>query len=167
MRGTEHMNSTEKKRDAIYRDCSPRVRRYVTARVQNPQEAEDLVSEIFLKVYQRLDSFDETKASVSTWVYAVTQNAVIDHYRTRHCCEELPETLAAGETPEEALCRQTTMDALAAALSALDARQRDIIILRYDRGLTLKEIALRMGMSYSYTKALHNGALSTLKKRLT
>lgn len=161
------MISTEEKRDAVYRDCYPKVRRYVATRVQNPQEAEDLVSEIFVKVYQKLDSFDETKSSVSTWVYAITRNAVIDYYRTVHRHEELPETLAAGETPEEALCRQTTMDALAAALSALDERQRDIVILRYDRGLTLKEIALRLGLSYSHTKALHNSALSALKKRLT
>lgn len=161
------MNSTAESREAVYRDCCPKVRRYVAARVQDPQEAEELVSEIFLKVYRQLDRFDETKASVSTWVYAIAKNAVIDYYRTARRCETLPETLAAGDTPEELLLRRDALDALAAALETLEPRQRDIILLRYDRGLTLRDIAGRLGLSYSYTKALHSSALSALKKRLT
>lgn len=152
--------------EALYLECYPKVKRYVAARVRDPQEAEDLVSEVFLKVYQRLDSFDESKASVSTWVYAITRNAVIDYYRVSRVHSELPETLASGEDLEETLCRADTLEALAAALETLDERRRDIIILRYYRGMTLRDIAQRMGLSYAYIKALHSGALASLRRKL-
>lgn len=161
------MIAAAEKRDAIYRDCYPKVSRYIAARVHNPQEAEDLVSEVFLKVYQKLESFDETKSSVSTWVYAITKNTVIDYYRTNRFHSELAETLPAADDLEGDLCHEDTLNTLAAALSSLDERQRDIIILRYYRGLSLKEIAQRMALSYSYIKLLHTSALGTLKKRLT
>lgn len=159
--------SVAEKAEALYLECYPKVRRYVAARVRDPQEAEDLVSEVFLKVYQKLDSFDGTKASLSTWVYAITHNAVIDYYRTSRVHSELPETLASGEDLEETLCRADTLEALAAALETLEQRQRDIIILRYYRGMTLRDIARRMGLSYSYMKALHNSALAALRRKLS
>lgn len=158
--------SAAEKAEALYLECYPKVRRYVAARVRDPQEAEDLVSEVFLKVCQKLDSFDGTKASLSTWVYAITRNAVIDYYRTNRVHSELPETLASGEDLEETLCRADTLEALAAALETLEQRQRDIIILRYYRGMTLRDIAEKMGLSYSYMKALHNSALASLRRQL-
>lgn len=159
--------SVAEKAEALYLECYPKVKRYVAARVRDPQEAEDLVSEVFLKVYQKLDSFDGTKASLSTWVYAITRNAVIDYYRTSRVHSELPETLASGEDLEETLCRADTLEALAAALETLEQRQRDIIILRYYRGMTLRDIAQKMGLSYSYMKALHNSALAALRRQLS
>lgn len=160
------MTVSEERREAIYLACYPKVRGYLAARVRDPFEAEDLAQEVFVKVYQKLDGFDEEKASVSTWVYAITKNTLIDHYRTKHQHSELPETLASEENLEAALCRADTLETLARALQALDERRRDIVILRYYKGLSLKEIALRMGLSYSYTKALHSGALETLKRAL-
>lgn len=158
--------SVAEKQEAIYLEYYPKIRRYIAAKLQDPQTAEDLVSEVFLKVCQRLESFDESRASLSTWIYTIAKNTVIDHYRTSRHHSELPEALASGEDLEESLCRADTLQALAAALEALDERQRDIIILRYYRGMTLREIAQRMGLSYSYMKALHNSALASLKRKL-
>lgn len=160
------MNTLERT-EAVYTDYYPKVRRYIAARVTDPQEAEDLVSEVFLKVCQRLDGFDETKASVSTWVYAIAKNTVIDYYRTRRAYEPLPETLTAPEESlEDDLTTRDTLEQLAAALETLEERQRDIILLRYYRGMTLRNIGERMHLSYSYVKVLHSAALSALRKQL-
>ena len=56
---------------------------------------------------------------------------------------------------------------LAEALSRLEVRQRDLIILHYYDGKTLKEIAATFGMSYIYIKVLHKKTLQTLKKLLS
>ena len=55
------------KRERIYEEYQEKVRRYISSRIQNPHDAEDLVSCVFLKVYQKLGDFDETRASLSTW----------------------------------------------------------------------------------------------------
>ena len=55
----------------------------VRGTIQDPHDVEDLVSAVFMKIVQKLDSYDSAKASVSTWVYTITRNTVTDHFRTR------------------------------------------------------------------------------------
>ncbi len=153
-------------REAICREFLPKIHRYIAARVHHPQEAEDLVSEVFLRVCQKFDSFDETKASVSTWVYAIAKNAVIDYYRARRIHDELTPMLASAEDPERDLIHSDLLGTLASALTRLDERRRDILILRYYKGLTLRQIAARMNLSYSYIKLLHTDALAQLQRSL-
>ena len=65
----------------IYEEFQPKVRAYVRGKIHDPHDAEDLVSAVFMKVVQKLDSYDPAKASVSTWVYTIARN--------RLCSEEL------------------------------------------------------------------------------
>ena len=67
----------------IYEEFHPKVHAYVRGKIQDPHDAEDLVSAVFMKVVQKLDSFDSARASVSTWVYTITRNTVTDYFRTR------------------------------------------------------------------------------------
>lgn len=151
-------------KDSIYTEYREKVMRYMLKKVQNPHDSEDLTSEVFLKVFKKLESFDESKASLSTWIYTVARNTVIDYYRTRRDTSELDENLTAAENADTSLFRNETLEILANALEELDERSRNIVILHYYNGLTLKSIADSIGISYSHTKLLHNKALSELKK---
>ena len=62
--------------ESVYQAFYPKVCAYVRSKIQNPHTAEDLVSAVFLKVVQKLDSFDPVRASLSTWVYTITRNTV-------------------------------------------------------------------------------------------
>ena len=55
------------------------------------------------------------------------------------------------------------LDTLADALTTLKERERDLILLHYYKGLTLKEVADKMGMSYINAKVIHKKALSGLR----
>ena len=146
-------------KDKVYTEYKEKVMRYMLKKVQNPHDAEDLTSEVFLKVFKSIESFDENKASISTWIYTVARNTVIDYYRTRKDTAELDENLTA-ENADTSLFKNEMLEALAAALE----RSRNIVILHYYNGLPLKSIAEAMGTSYSHTKLLHNKALTELKK---
>ena len=76
-------------KDKVYTEYKEKVMRYMLKKVQNPHDAEDLTSEVFLKVFKSIESFDENKASISTWIYTVARNTVIDYYRTRKDTAEL------------------------------------------------------------------------------
>ena len=160
------MTATESVREEIYRTYHPKVLSYLRYRLQDSYAAEDLAADVFVKVYARLDSYDERKASLSTWIYTITRNALTDRYRTRRPTEELPETLAAEDSPEESVCNADLLERLADALEKLPERERDIVILRYSSGMTLRAIAARLGISYAYVKILQNKALGFLKKEL-
>lgn len=160
------MDITDKRSEEIYRDYYGKVYGYIVSKINNSHTAEDLTSDVFLKVYEKLGSFDETKASVSTWIYTITRNTLTDYYRTRKVMDEIPETTPLGFSVEDEVCNREMLDKLAAALETLDERERDIIVLRYYSGKTLKDIAEKMGISYAYVKILQNKAMDSLKKIL-
>ena len=143
----------------IYLAYYDKISAYVRGKVENHYDAEDLVSQVFEKVYGKLHSFDETKASLSTWIYTITCNTVTDYYRTRriHASYDEAYELPAPEKDRDVL------DTLADALMTLKTRERDLILLHYYKGLTLKEVADKMGISYINAKVIHKKALSGLK----
>ncbi len=151
-------------REQIYIEYVDKVRRYVKGKIQNQQEVEDLVSSIFVKVYQNISSFDRKKASISTWIYTITRNTVIDYFKAHKIVCELPEILEYTEEGFEDVLKKETLDELAEALEQLEQRKRDLIILHYYSGYTLKQTAEKMQMSYANAKIMHTKALRELKK---
>lgn len=145
--------------DDIYLSYHDKVSSYIRGRVENHHDAEDLTAQVFEKVYSKLYTFDETKASLSTWIYTITRNVVTDYYRTRriHASYDEAYELPAPEQDRDVL------DTLADALMTLKVRERDLILLHYYKGLTLKEVANKMRMSYINAKVIHKQALSGLR----
>lgn len=160
------MLANQKLQEQIYLDYKEKVTRYISGKVPDPHTVEDLVSGVFLKVFASLSAFDAARASVSTWIYTITRNAVIDYYRTskQHC--ELTELPADDRGMEEQLLSEELLERLADALLQLEKRERDLIILHYYSGHTLKEAAGMMHISYSYAKLIHGNALKRLRKLL-
>lgn len=148
----------------LYNQFHNKVQNYILAKVKNIFEAEDICSKVFLRIYEKLDSFDEKRASLSTWIFTIANNTLIDYYRTRHVQGEVPETFATSESVEESVCNEEMLETLAHALESLDMRERDIIVFRYYNNLSLKEIAEKIDISYSYVKIMHKKALENLKK---
>ena len=159
------MIPTEEK-EAIYCEYSPKVKRYISSHLFASQDIEDLTNDVFVKVYEKWESFDKTKSSVGTWIYIITRNTVIDYFRTGKSIEELPEMLANEDNIEEELVQKELLNELAVALEGMDERLRDLLILRYYSRLSLKAIANQMGISYSYAKVLHNAGITALKEKL-
>lgn len=155
---------TDEFKTEIYEKFQPKVLSYINGKVNNYTLAEDLCSDVFLKIYEKIDTFDDSKASVSTWIFTITRNTLTDYYRTRKISGgEIPEYLSDDTSLEDDVCNEEMLDTLADALEKLDERERDIVVLHYYSGKTLKEIADIIGISYSYTKLLHNNALSRLQ----
>ena len=146
--------------EQIYLQYHDKVRAYVRGKIQDPHDVEDLVSAVFMKIVQKLDSYDPEKASVSTWVYTITRNTVTDHFRTRRTLVALEDYMA-DEAPEE--LNDGVLDSLADALLALKEKERSLIVLHYYTGHTLKEVAEMMGMSYINAKVIHKKALTGLQ----
>lgn len=157
------MSISNKQKEEIYRDYYGKVYGYIRSKINQADTAEDLASDVFIKVYEKIDSFDENKASLSTWIFTIARNTLTDYYRTRKVSEEIPETLPDGSSVEDEVCSGIMLEALAKALETLDERERDIIILRYYSGKTLREIAGQMSISYAYVKVLQNKALQKLR----
>ena len=152
--------------EQIYTDYSGKVMAYIRARIRNKADAEDLLSEVFEKIMKKIEGFDPEKASLNTWIFTVTRNTVIDHYRRSRPGEELDENLSDGVELDEDLLNGETLGELAAALRRLPEQMRDIIVLRYYDGKPLTEVAQLMGLSYGAVKLRHQNALLMLKEAM-
>ena len=147
--------------EQMYAEFYPKVSAYVRGKVANPHDAEELVSTVFLKAMQKLNSYDPAKASLSTWVYTITRNTVTDFFRTHRTMTALEDYMAWEDTASD--LSDDALDALADALLALKAKERDLIVLHYYKGHTLKVVAEMMGMSYINAKVIHQKALTGLR----
>lgn len=116
---------------------------------------------------RKYSSYDGERASLSTWIYTVTRNTVIDYFRSNKSEEELPEDFSCGDLEEDEFLKKESLHELGKALAELDERSRALIIFRYYKEMTLKEIADRMGISYAYVKILHKSALHDLRTRIS
>lgn len=153
--------------ETLYAQYSSKVMGYIHARVRNRADAEDLCSDVFEKIQRKLEDFDPSKASVSTWIFTITRNTVIDYFRRSKPTEELNENLSDDTELDEGLLNSESLSELAGALRALPEEMRDIIVLRYYDGKPLTEIAELMGLSYGAVKLRHQGAIAKLRKALS
>lgn len=154
------------KRAEIYERFSGKVQNYIWSKVGDKYVAEDLCSMVFLKVYEKLETFDDTKAQISTWIYTIAHNTVIDYYRTNRITSEVPEDIIAEDNPEQEYLNNESLSALAQALEKLGERERTVVVRYYYNNESLKDIAAKMGISYSYIKILHKKAIDELKTLL-
>ena len=154
---------TTDRKTEIYNEYYQKVRNYILSKINNFYEAEDLCSNVFVKVYEKLDTYDESKSSISTWIFTITRNTLIDYYRKRKIHVELDENLIVEED-DETILTEENLEIMADALESLDDRLKELILLHYYKEMTLKEIANKMDISYAYAKILHKKALIKLKK---
>ena len=146
--------------EQIYLQYHDKVRAYVRGKIQDPHDVEDLVSAVFMKIVQKLDSYDPAKASVSTWVYTITRNTVTDHFHTRRTLVALEDYMADEATAE---LTDDALELLADALLTLKEKARDLSVLHYYTGHTLNDTAEMMGMSYINAKVIRKKALAALR----
>lgn len=152
--------------DAIYEEYRPKVFSYLYYQLNNYHDAEDLTEDVFVKVYSKIDTYDKNKASLSTWIFNVAKNTLIDYYRTRKDNLELMDNVKYVDDKDDMLS-PTMLDDLARGLDNLSEDERDIIVLRYYEGYTLKEVSEMMKMSYGICKLKHSNALNKLKNYVT
>jgi len=142
-------------RELVTRYATPAVN-FVFRFVRDRALAEDLAQEGFLRVYQRLSTYDPER-KFSSWFFQVLRNITIDHLRVNRLptasldelAEEGNERAAVdrqGASPEDVAGQSELASAMSAALSRIRPEYREVVVLRYQEGLTHPEIAEILGM---------------------
>jgi RNA polymerase sigma-70 factor (ECF subfamily) len=139
---------------AFYEDYMPRVFGYINYRVNDRQTAEDLTSAVFEKALGAFKSYDSQKAAMSTWVFAIARNTLIDHYRAASshqnvAIDETMDFVDEGCDPEKDLLKSDEARSLRKLIAGLSENERGIIALKFGAGLTNREIARTTGLSES------------------
>lgn len=150
--------------ESVYREYHDKIEGYLRYRLNDSADAEDLATEVFMKVQANLDRYDPSKASLSTWVYTIARNTLYDFYRANHIESDVPETLASDdEDVDEGLIAEESLQELAMALAQMPEDERDLIILRFYDGLTIRDAADKLGLSRSTCQRLQDRAIDRLR----
>ena len=163
--------------DDIYETYWPRVHRYVSQSMDQ-REAEDVTQEVFLKIAANLAGFRQD-AKLSTWIYRIATNAVVDRFRQKKQgladggaapASELDD-FAADTTvrsvdklsqPEGKVIRGEMNSCIRDVVDALPEKYRSVITLSEIEGFKNREIADILGVSLETVKIrLHRGANGT------
>jgi RNA polymerase sigma-70 factor (ECF subfamily) len=157
----------------LYNFYLPRVYTYVSYRVGAQQDAEDLVSQIFLKVVEELARFEWRHAhSFAAWLFRIAHNIVVNFHRDASRAgaplpqDALPAIAANALLPEDALLRKELFAQLHLMVNELPSRRREVLSLRYFAGLRNQEIAEVLGIAERTVASTLSRALSDLHTRL-
>jgi len=142
--------------------------------VRNSAAAEDLVQETFLRIWNRMQAFDQERGALGPWVLAVARNRAIDYLRSTDA------RMSAGALELDHLehpgrfCdfedRALSLDRaqrLKGAFEKLTPQQKTVVELAYYEGLSQAEMAERMQQPLGTVKTWVRSALKVLREQLT
>lgn len=150
--------------ELIWHEFADRLRNFIRSRVADPQTAEDILQDVFVKIQSRLDQLQDP-AKLESWIYLITRNAVIDHYRTRKETVAVPETLAAEPETGNPEVEELKV-AFRRMLFNLPEPYREALVLTEFEGLTQQQLADRQGLSLSGAKSRVQRGREQLKQML-
>jgi len=151
---------------AIWRQVREGLRAFVSKRVAGEADVEDILQEVFLRMHRRLDGLKDPRRLVP-WMFRITRNAIIDHYRSPARRREAPAGLSSDldagypaqvlpatvDAPDAGRLRTELAECLRPMIGRLPADYRDAVTLVELEGLTQQAAARRLGLSVSGMKS--------------
>ncbi|MFH0914551.1 MAG: sigma-70 family RNA polymerase sigma factor [Chloroflexota bacterium] len=154
----------------LYETYFDRIYRYVTVKVGDRVEAEDLTQEVFIKALRSLGSFRWKGVSFSAWLFRLAHNHLVDYWRKKGkrimvSLEDAPP-IADNSNPQLAAEQNLEIEQVVLAAEGLTPAQKEVISLRFAADLPIAEVARIMGKSEGAIKALQHSAIVSLRKKL-
>jgi RNA polymerase sigma-70 factor, ECF subfamily len=126
--------------------------------------AEEVVQDVFARLWRHAGEYDRGKASVRTWLYAIARNRIVDARRRAAARPGLaPDTEERADELDHELEQAVLRWQVAAALARLSPEHREVIRLSHWGGLSLREIAERKGIPLGTAKSRAYYALQSLR----
>lgn len=150
----------QSKFEAVYLKYRDYMYRVAFAILKNPQDAEDAVHYAFVKIAENIEKVDEPEClKTRGYVVTIVRNAAIDIYRRNQKHPRMEYLDAITGIPME----YDGDNVLAGCIMKLNERQRSIIILKYQHGYELKEIAKMLGITYRNALQIEQRAKAKLR----
>jgi RNA polymerase sigma-70 factor (ECF subfamily) len=161
----------------IYDRYASSIYRYLYRYLGDPAQAEDLTSDVFVRLLQVLGTRQAPRKQLRGWLYRVAHNLAMDSFRQdarsgtvsldeHPHLEENGNSTATDNAPVVILERNQTQEQLRAAVRQLTRDQQQVILLRFGEGLKISDVSELMGKSEGAIKVLQHRAVKRLRKML-
>lgn len=152
---------------ALYNEYIRKIYDFIYFKTLNKETAEDLTSQVFLKVLKHISHFKSD--NFSAWLYTIARNTVIDHYRSdknykniEDCWDLADWGDLAAEADAELLMAKVRV-----AMKKLSASDRELLTMRLWSDMTFKEIASSLQKKEPAVKMAFGRALQKLKGEIS
>ncbi len=154
---------------AIYDKYFPEIYRYVRYRISDEYVAEDIASDVFMRLLQAVQDKRGPRSNLKAWLLATASHIVTDHIRRtyRRPTEALPEDLLdPASFPGDEFDRRERAREFRQAFSRLTSEQQHVLALRFGDGYSLEETASLLKKKVNAVKALQFRALAALQRNI-
>lgn len=160
------LQKDERGMEALLLHYGPLMRYIIAPILPDPQDREECLSEVSMRVWSRIAQFDPARGSWTAWLTAITRNTARNYHRSaqnRRDTQAIPEgTPAPDASPEEAILQAERSAALHDALARLGQNDRALFYRKYYYLQSTAQIAAELGMTVRAVE----GRLYRLKKQL-
>jgi RNA polymerase sigma-70 factor (ECF subfamily) len=147
-----------------------RIYSYLHVSVGNRHDAEDLTTQTFLKMLEKIGSFKWQSAPFSAWLFRIAHNLAMDHFRSRRRWqpeEEVPEPPGEEEPSAELVAMQTIgRESMLKLIDRLSPEQQQVLTLKFVFNLPNAEVAAILDKTEGAIKSLQHRALVALQKQI-
>jgi RNA polymerase sigma-70 factor (ECF subfamily) len=147
-----------------------RIYSYLHVSVGNRHDAEDLTTQTFLKMLEKIGSFKWQSAPFSAWLFRIAHNLAMDHFRARRRWqpeEEVPEQPGEEEPSAELVAMQTIgRESMLKLIDRLSPEQQQVLTLKFVFNLPNAEVAAILDKTEGAIKSLQHRALVSLQKQI-
>ncbi|MBU4348357.1 RNA polymerase sigma factor [Patescibacteria group bacterium] len=152
----------------IYKHYVPQIYRFIFFRVSSKTIAEDLTHESFLSAWKSIGSYTQKNLSISSWLYRIARNKVIDHYRTNKKntsidTENFNENII-GFYEQEDPDIKLNINKITSLINLLKTEYKEVIIMKFIEDLSHKEIAEALDKSEGAIRLIQHRAIKSLKE---
>ena len=151
--------------EKVWQEFHPKLKQFVLRRIPDEQSSEDVLQDVFLKIHTHIDILrDEEK--LQSWIYQIARNAIADYYREHRATLALSEMPVLTEEAGDDDVIKELIPSIKVMVDSLPADYREALYLTEYQGLTQRELAERLGLSFSGAKSRVQRAREKLKKML-
>jgi len=147
-----------------------RIYSYLHVSVGNRHDAEDLTTQTFLKMLEKIGSFKWQSAPFSAWLFRIAHNLAMDHFRSRRRWqpeEEVPEPPGEEEPSAELEAMQVIgRESMLKLIDRLSPEQQQVLTLKFVFNLPNAEVAAILDKTEGAIKSLQHRALVSLQKQI-
>jgi RNA polymerase sigma-70 factor (ECF subfamily) len=146
--------------------------RFVWSRVYDPDLAEDLTGEVFVRMLANLSNYEDRSLPFRAWLYSIARNLVIDHFRKNSSrmtvsLNDITDEPMESESLEEQAEKTLNLKQVRQMLEQINPDEREVVQLRFLAGLSLKETAIATNQTIAAVKAQQHKGLLSLKAMIT
>ncbi len=152
--------------ESLWKEYYNQLLMFVIKRVSDKAIAEDILQDVFIKIISNIESLEDS-TKIKSWIFQITRNTIIDHFRDSKLSGNIPLSLDEENDGVKNDITEEVGSWISPFINSLPDKYHEALILSEINGMSQKDLATHLGISYAGAKARVQRGRAMLKEKLT